>query len=180
VKTRLYDGDTFEVNGRKFKLKLESDGQNENPWDTYDSLGEVVGRRRRNKSPGEVIIGDDGRGYYWFYNVSAAVKKARKEGLNGAKAAEVVHHEKERFRCWLAGLWCYIGVVVTHTDGDGDEYSESVWMIESDDSDGIREVAYDLASVICAQIDREVDAVTKYARMGICTDPRALPTFAQN
>jgi hypothetical protein len=48
-----------------------------------------------------------------------------------------------RLQAWLAGDWCYVGVIVTPDDGEGEP--ASLWGIESDCDDYLQDVAHELA-----------------------------------
>ena len=80
--------------------------------------------------------------------------KARKEGWGVEKpppgltkraiAALAVEQDFERMRRWCNGEWWYVGVVVMLDEYDSTE-QRSVWGIESDCEDYIKEVRNELA-----------------------------------
>ena len=67
----------------------------------------------------------------------------------GEIRAEAVRLDFEFLRGWCTDKWHYCGVAVRAVDADGepmgDEFEHALWGIESNDSDGIREVAEELA-----------------------------------
>lgn len=151
----LYDGDTFEHNGRTFKVSIEHDSDHEFPWEDGDGQGIVSEWTTRSKLPGERILSQD-RQSYRYYDIEATMKKAIEEGWNAPpydegikkqKAARAVEVNFEWMRRWCNDQWEYVGVVVTLLDEEGEETDQtaSLWGIESDDNQHIEEVAKELA-----------------------------------
>jgi hypothetical protein len=180
VETMLYDGDTFERNGRTFKVEFPYDEMNhEAPWDASDGHGPIREARagytgRPSKDPGEVVLTSN-RGTYWIYNFAEAIRIAKRDGwnakpydvpgeTNGQKAVKAVRADMEYLRRWLDDQWQWIGVVVTLLDEDGEETDRtaSLWGIESDAREYLVEVAHELADEIYEPASRCEAAILAY------------------
>lgn len=170
---RYWDGDTFERGGRTFKVELPQDDFGRAPWEDDDGAGIVTEWTRRDKAPGERLLHED-RGSRRFYNWQETTAKAKRDGwglCDDEKAAlalrfgreptrkqiiaEAVERDFDRMRSWCNDQWCYVGVVVTALDDEGDETdeTESLWGIESDSRDYIAEVAHEHADEINARLN---------------------------
>lgn len=160
--------DTFEHNENTFIMRIEHDACHWAPWEEEDGHGPVSGWERRAKRPGEMILCGDGRGRLGtddarrFYDFQAAVATARAEGWDappyggtiGEKAHRAALADFDRLRRYCNGDWGYVGVIVSLADEDGeplDDYSESLWDIESDAGDYLDAVARELADDIIEQ-----------------------------
>jgi hypothetical protein len=177
MKTRYYDGDTFERRGYTFRVNFRDDDTIREPWKEYDGHGVVSEwRSKDSKRPGEKILIED-RGRCLFYDVQATTKIAKKdqwgckhskiEGgvfisgheTKGEALACAVESDYDRLRRFCSGDWQYIGVVVTmiEFDDDDDEADtderESVWGIESDSADYLTETAHELADEILSRVE---------------------------
>jgi hypothetical protein len=157
----LYDNDTFEHRGRKFTVTFPQDEHAEAPWEACEGHGPVSDWTTRSKRAGERELHSDGRSYR-YYDFAEAVRIAKRDkwdaepfgqGTAGERATRAVEADFERLRHWCLDFWCYVGVVVTYTDANGDECSESLWGIESDCQDYLEEVAHELAEQISSQLD---------------------------
>lgn len=173
---RLFDGDTFELDGRTFKFKGEFDQDSDAPWEQVDSLGDVTDWTSRDKGPGERVIVTD-RSMKRYYDFAGAVTKARKEGAgagegtNGERAVRAVEEEFERFAGWCNDRWHYMGVIVTLLDEEGEdtEERESLWGIEDDCPDYHVDVAYELAGEIVYRLDKERKEREYWAKLEVPT-----------
>lgn len=175
MRTRYFDGDTFERHGRTFRVELPQDDDNDAPWDREDGHGPVSDWARVDsctgrpvKEPGDRVL-IRYRGDFRTYDMAGAMKLAKRDGWglspeNVAKLrarlgreptagdirAEAVEQDYERLRGWCADEWTYIGVLVTDV-ATGD--SESLWGIESDCDYYIVEVAHEMADQIADRND---------------------------
>lgn len=164
-----YDSFTFERNGRTYRAELHYDPDHGAPWEEEDGHGPVTDWTRRDKRPGEMVLIRD-HGMSRFYDFAEASRIAKRDGwglcpdeiatlaarLGRTPRAGDIRHESvmcdfDRLRRWCNDEWHYCGVVVTCED-DGDDDSASLWGIESDCEDYIREVAEDLAAEIESRI----------------------------
>lgn len=186
----LYVGDSWEfrAHGLTFRATVEHDDSMRPPWEEHDGHGPVREIRENrctgepDKRPGErVLVFDRGAGY--AYDWQEAVAIARRDGwgiaperraewearigrkLTAGQIAEAaVRDDFERMRGWLSDDWCWIGIVVTLLDADGDPvrgWSDSLWGIESDCGKEYGEqVAAELAREIASRVGRRktVDA----------------------
>lgn len=144
----LYDGETFQHKGRSYRFEVKPDETMGEPWKEHDGHGVVSDWTTRDKKPGELVLCTD-RHSKRFYDFAASVKIAREVWgcKRGKEAADAARADFERLRGWCNDQWCWIGVVVTLLDDDGDETdkSASLWGIESDAGEYLQTVAHDLA-----------------------------------
>lgn len=159
-KRALYDGDTFDHNGRKYTVTFPIDEGHEPPWESDCGTGIVSEWTSRDKKPGERILHSD-RSSKLFYDWQGTIAKAKLDcwGLcpdeisnladnlgrtptKGDIVAESVRQDFERLRGWCKDDWVYVGVVVKDDEGE----SQSVWGIESDCDSYLAETAYELAN----------------------------------
>ncbi len=161
--------ETIEHDGHKFRVEHFADEDTGAPWKQHEGYGVISEWTTRDKKPGEVIIATD-RSSHRFYDVSATLKIAKRDGwglsedeiaklaktlgrapTKGEITRKAVDMDAERMRGWCNDDWCWIGVVVTLLTVDGDALEsrqESLWGIESDSSNYLREVAQELAEQI--------------------------------
>jgi hypothetical protein len=166
------DSFKLEHKGFTFNVRIMADEFHGAPWKENDYHGEVSDWRRRGydghypKAPGERLLYED-RGSARFYDFAGAVAKARKEGWGsqgddglskGAKAVQAVERDFEYLRQWCNNDWFYIGVVVSVPGLDEDR---SVWGIESNADDYIKETARDLADELLADLPNIIDGEIK-------------------
>jgi hypothetical protein len=74
----LYDGDTFEHRGLRFRVQFPYDDHHGAPWEECDGHGPVSDWTTRDKRPGELILATEGR-HRRYYDFQAAVALARSE-----------------------------------------------------------------------------------------------------
>jgi hypothetical protein len=150
----MLDSFTFTHNGAEYVAELHLDDTCETPWDREDGHGPVTGWQRRAKLPGEMVLCED-RGARRFYDFAEACRIAQRDGWDAPpyrtgtkrqRAARAALADFNRLRDWCNDEWHYLGVIVRHADACqccGE--SESLWGIESDAHDYLREVARELA-----------------------------------
>lgn len=181
----MYCGETFdfEHEGHNFRAFIEFEDNPEPPWRRDEGTGIVFAGHGAGKPAGAWVLHNGSR---WqstlYYDYAGTLKKARSDGWGlsacrqaalaerlGRKptareiTAEAVRLDFERLRGWVNDEWCYVGVCVCLLDSEGspvgDKYSAAVWGIESDDDDGIRDVARVLAQ------DALAAAAAEYMRL---------------
>lgn len=153
----LYDGDTFEHDGHKFRVTFPHDEYLGAPWEEHDGHGIVSEWTRRDKRPGELVLAQD-RSSRRYYDFAATVRLARKEGWDAKpynegretrrqQAAKAARSDFEYLRRWCNDQWHWCGVVVELLDdsGDGIGETESVFGIEDDAGEYLEETAHELA-----------------------------------
>lgn len=165
LKTKIIVADGFA-----YRVDIVADCDMGAPWIEHDGHGVIRACRkaRKNKAPGDVVIGDD-----WLYDVPATLKLAKRDGWGiGAEeraalgvnlgreptasevTAEAVRMDMERMKGWLNDAWQWIGVRVQKFDEAGDEmkgHDASLWGIESDSPSYHDEVARELIADIVSQ-----------------------------
>lgn len=161
--------DIFVHKGVSFSLTTEPDDDADAPWDREDGHGPV--RYARNKAAGDLFLHHGWRADR-FYGYAEACRLALKDGWGyGGKgvaewqatgltkrqiAANAARADFERMRAWCNDEWYYCGVIVTMLDGNdepmGTEFSASLWGIESDSDDYIKEVGAELADDFLANL----------------------------
>lgn len=147
----LFDGDTFEHAGRRYRVEFPADPDHPEPWNDGDGRGIVRDYQRGYESrdtleqAGDVVL-DTRDGPRYIFLRQATIEKAKAESWGGDPAA-AADAELKRFRDWCHERWIYVGVVVTLLDGDDNptSVSASLWGIESDDENYLTEVAHQLA-----------------------------------
>jgi hypothetical protein len=146
---------TAEVDGFMLAARIEYDDCGDTPWERGDGHGPVSEWTSRGKRPGEWVLCQD-RGSRRYYDAQAAVRQAKEEGWDappygvgttGERATRAVKADFERLRAWCNDEWSYVGVVVSVSRNGVvlDEHAASLWGIESDAGDYLREVANELA-----------------------------------
>lgn len=151
--------DNFETrtlsNGIELIANLERDEHHDAPWDSECGHGPVSNWTTRAKQPGERVLVGDRRGAKRYYDFAEAVRIAKRdgwdappygEGTKGQRAARAAEADFKRLRDWCNDEWEYVGVVVT-VEEDGEEiesHAASLWGVESDCRDYLREVANEL------------------------------------
>lgn len=175
------NAETITRHGLTFRVRIESDDDNPQPWKECDGHGhvrEITDRgndfnARPRKRPGERFLIWE-RGYAFAYDWQRTMKTARADAWGIApearaalaaklgreptareEVAESVRFDFERLREWCAGDWYYVGVVVELLDVEGDATgeTESLWRIESDSHEYHEEVAHELADELAARLD---------------------------
>jgi len=187
-----YDGDTFERGGRRFKVEHPYDDSGRVPWEDDDGAGIVTDWRHTYdtddelEKDGEYRVLCHDHSSVRLYDWEATIKKATKDGWGltdedkaklkhrlGVKRLtrkrvieEAVERDYIRMREWCNEQWSYVGVVVTLVDDDDEKLGEcnSLWSIESDCGDYLREVAHDLADEINHRLDATMAADIEASR----------------
>ena len=174
---KLYDGDTFEVNGATFRVEFEHDDCHGAPWVECDGHGPVTEWERREERRGEWTLNSD-RGSRRFYNWYEAMQIAKRDhwGIDSRAALELskrlgravtprdirkeaVRRDYEYLHAWCNDEWEYIGVIVSPLGfrGRPTEESESIWGVESI-GDYPTEIAHELAEEILGRVNAEKDS----------------------
>lgn len=169
----MYDNDTFTFGGRTFLFRVEPDYDAGPPWEREDGHGLVSEWRSAGysgyapKAPGERPLCSD-RCATRFYDFAGAVRRARSEGWRatedrfrwdlkpGELAARAAEEDFDRLRQWCNDQWGYIGVLVQEVDGEGNPIGPevSLWGIESDAGEYLKEVADELASELISASEK--------------------------
>jgi hypothetical protein len=161
-----YDSWTFEHNGRAYRAELHHDSDHGAPWDESDGHGPVTDWVRRDKLPGEMVLAQDG-GSRRYYDFAEASRMAKRDGwglspdavaklalaLGRAPAPgdirrAAVMADYDHLRRWCDGDWHWCGVVVVGAETGEDR---SVWGIESDAGDYLKETARALAEDLASE-----------------------------
>lgn len=169
----LYDGDTFEHEGRKFRVRLERDEFCSEPWKECDGHGVVSDWTTREKAPGERILHSD-RQHKLYYDVRESMKRARAEGWDtepygqgtaGERAARAVEADFQFLRAWCNDEWeyCFVDVVMLDSDGNETGFRQSLGGVESW-KDYHVEAAHDLAAELIEEQRAELRAAAKERR----------------
>jgi hypothetical protein len=72
----MYERDTFEHGGARFRFRTEWDSDTGAPWEAHDGHGPVSEWTSRDKRPGERVLCAD-RGSHRFYDFAGAVRIAK-------------------------------------------------------------------------------------------------------
>ena len=160
----VYHHYDIEKDGEKFRVEYIVDEHMGPPWDEFDVHGPVrtqpkIRYSHAKKRPGEVILSNKGD-YAVIYDREEALKIARRDGwrphkpIEGTKrqiAAKAVEDDMAYLRGWVNDDWHWTGVQVFPLTKDGDELrskAESLWGIESNAEEYLKEVAFDLLGSI--------------------------------
>lgn len=153
--------ETVEHDGFRLAVRLEYDCDHGTPWEECDGHGPVSEWTTRAKLSGELELCRD-RSHRRFYDFAEACRIARRDGWNAApyvvagetarqKAARAARADFERLRAWCTDEWHWLGVVVTASRNGIELGRDSLWGIESDAGEYLREVADDLAAQAIAE-----------------------------
>lgn len=167
---------TIEHKGLTFRVDTMPDECSDFPWDREDGHGPVrQTRNREDKRAGERVLVND-RHAFWLYNEQEAMRIAKRDGWGistedrsrflantgreptpNEVALAAVQADFQRLRGFLEGDWCYVGLVVTLLDVDGEPTgeTESLWGIESDAGEYLDETARELAGEIAKRVGRK-------------------------
>lgn len=171
----FYDGQTFDRQGRTFRVHFPFDADHGAPWDESDGHGVVSEWTTREKRPGErVLVEDHGRRRY--YDVEATLTIATRDGWGTtperrpdetarAYRARAVEADFQFLRGWCRDEWHYCGVVVTLVDDPRE--SESLWGIEDNAGDYLDSVAYELADEIIDRVTTQEQDAAEDARIAL-------------
>jgi hypothetical protein len=165
-KKLIGDGDTFELEGLRFRARHVRDEGMGAPWKEHDGYGIVSDWTGREQAEGELVLAQD-RSLHRFYDVDATLKKAREEGWGVAEEAAgktkdeilalAVQHDYEHLKAWCDDEWYWMGVAVDMLDSEGNvldrpDCHDALWGIESDSGDEyLDEVARECAGEIAAR-----------------------------
>lgn len=151
-------GDEFVVDGRRFRLIVEHDGDMREPWKEHDCHGVVSEWTTRKKKPGERILVQGG-GSYHYYDVQASMQRACKDwfppGVSREQVARSVEADFKRLRAWCNDEWHWAWIRVMLLDGKDAGKSESLGGLESDDEQHISEEAHNLARELLHRVVTE-------------------------
>ncbi len=167
---KLYDGDTFTVNGLNFKVEFPYDEDSGAPWENEDGHGPVSDWVSRDKMPGERVLSGERHGRKRYYDFAAAVELAKKDGWDtppyktgtaGEIAARAADADYKRMKAWANDEWHYVGVVVTlmNTEDEPTHEIESLWGTEDDDAQYLTDTAYELAEELANRIGDATEVV---------------------
>jgi hypothetical protein len=141
---------SIESSGIQFDVKIVRD-EYAHPFenDIDDIQGLVSDWTSRDKKPGEMLLCESRRENRFFdYAKAVALAKSENWGrpLEGEtrnqRAARVALALFERLRGWYLDEWHYVGIVVECATDHA--YSDSLWGLESDCTDYIKEGEADL------------------------------------
>lgn len=146
----------FADSGARFAAKIELDTDHGAPWDEEDGHGPVSEWTSRDKSPGELVLAEDGRRRR-YYDFAEACKIARRDGWDAPpygtgtrrqRASRAARADFDRLRAYCNGDWGYVGVIVAAVcDCCGTvnrDNQASLWGIESDAKEYLETVAFEL------------------------------------
>lgn len=160
----LYDNETFEHNGHRFRVHFDYDDWSSAPWEDYDGHGPVrkENQPHRNgystKRPGERPLNRADRNeYQFYYDWQEAMRIAKRDGWNTApydapnKALRAVQADFDYLSAWCNNEWQYVIVTVDLMNDNGETIeSDSIGMVESwKDYDS--EIAYQIADALIHQ-----------------------------
>lgn len=146
--------ETFERDGFTIKARTEYDDDSTPPWKRSEGHGPVSEWTDRKKEPGERVLCSD-RSSFRYYDVSEAVQIAKRdgwdappygEGTKGQRAARAVEADFKFLQSWCNDDWHYVGVVLS-VEKNGvelDRHAASVWGVEDNDSNYLREIAEEM------------------------------------
>ena len=158
-----YHTETIEHAGMSFRVEHHHDSDHGEPWKEADFYGVVSDWTTRPKKPSECILATDGP-HHRYYEIAESTALALRDSWGDGKptstrtkrqiAAAAVQKAFERLRDWCNDEWHWCGVVVTLLDTDGNKTSrtQSLWGIESDADEYLKEVAIELADEIADDV----------------------------
>lgn len=141
------------------------------PWLEYDGYGVVSGWEARHKLPNERILAQDGR-FCLFYDVTATIEKARKEGWSIPEGerqnlthkqiiAKAVERDFRYCQRWAAGeiWWTILKLAVYVDDVELDGATQSLGGVESNlDTKDLVAAAGDLVAQAEAALRADVES----------------------
>jgi hypothetical protein len=152
----LYDGDTFDHLGQRFRVHFPTDDSADPPWDNGDDGRGIVSEwTTRPPKPGERVLCRDGY-HVRYFDTDATFQKALTEewdaepygGPARERARRAMEAEWETFRRYARGDWGYVGVVVTREPVIAVPATASVWGCESSDPGSLTSTAYEIAAEV--------------------------------
>lgn len=148
----------FQHKGSKYLASVYHDELMGEPWKEHDGHGPV--RFGADKSPGEMVLSDASRRgeKVWLYNYKEACRIALRDewGVPGgmkpgesrrAYAARAALEDFRHLRAWCRDDWLWVGVAVQRVENGipvDDPFEHTVWGIESNAGDYLRDVAIEL------------------------------------
>lgn len=146
-------GTSYTKWGEEFDVEIVNDMDASKPWEQGCGLGIVLDRDAA-LTPGQTYIAMP-NGYVFAWSETMA--KARKEGWGRPqgkpytsrkirnKTQAAAQQQLDHFVAWLNDEWCYVGIVVTHSDGK----TASLWGIEGNEYEYHRGIIQELISECC-------------------------------
>lgn len=150
----------FTHEGLTFRATVRYDEGMSEPWKGYDGHGIVSDWVSRDKRAGERVLASD-RSSKRYYDFAGSVAIALKDGWGGEgrtkreKAADAVERDYKRLKAWCDDEWYWVYLIVDLLDVEGHVvpgYCESLSGMESNDEEGIKNAAEELASDIAARV----------------------------
>ena len=135
---------TETLDGFDIVATTERDDDAGAPWER-DGHGDVSDWIRRTKRPGELVLNRD-RDRARYYDFAGAVKIAKRDGWGPGTPEQAARADFERLRDWCADRWEYVGVIVTASKEGIKLSRQSLWGIESDSGDYLKQVAREMAA----------------------------------
>jgi len=147
----------FTYEGFDFTMEIVDDDR-EPPWED-SGYGVVSSRHGSNKRPGERVLHRDGN-HFHYYDWQKTMAKAKREGWGHPEGAQwakehgltqkqcieaAVQWDFDRLQGWCDSKWRYVGVVVNYITESGRSERASLWGVESDDEDAIKDMRDELA-----------------------------------
>ena len=131
--------DTETIDGLIVKYAYDSEA--DAPWDSFEGHGpvrrsnSVHTEQRSDKKPGERPLNNPCRGeYQFYYDWKSATQSARADGWNAApydapnRVQRAIQADFDYLRGYIENDWCYVGVIITDTDGND---LGSLWGVET-------------------------------------------------
>lgn len=150
----------FMHEGLTFRATVRYDEGMREPWKEHDGHGIVSDWVSRDKRARERVLKSDGQ-WKRYYDFAGSVAIALKDGWGGEgrtkreKAADAVDRDYKRLKAWCDDEWYWVYVTVGLLDVEGHAvpgYHESLGGMESDDEEGIKNAAEELAGDIAARV----------------------------
>lgn len=141
--------ETIEHLGITVRIEYFHDADHGLPWEECDGHGPVRKSNHRHgvnwstngdKQPGERPLNcPDRNEYQFYYDWQTAMKIAKRDGWNAEpydapnKALRAVQADFDFLRSFLNEEWCYVGIVCTVLDAEGEETTDadSCWGFET-------------------------------------------------
>jgi hypothetical protein len=165
---RTYDEKYTDNYGqeRTFRVNIIADLDADAPWESEDGHGHgpVTDWVRREATSSEWLLNSD-RGEYRYYNRVEAKKQAALEGWSGCgdtrdeQLDDAVYKDYADLKAWCNDEWRYVGIEVYPLTKNGDELkskAESIWGIESDNTDHIKHIVEELMNSISEVLPEEI------------------------
>lgn len=176
--------DIIEKNGMRFRIHIEDDSDHGAPWEECGGHGVVSDWTTRAKKPGELVL-CAGRREKRFYDVAASMVIAKRDGWGmspslkeewerksgqpltaGMIAAAAVDADFEHLLRWFNDDWRYVGVCVEQIDEDDqpltNKYAHACWGMESDDDEGLKQMANEyIDQIIGEHVRAEAAAIAE-------------------